>query len=45
MNNMRTVRRATPVTPNVVAEAVIDLDAIANNVRVLSEAENRPNRL
>ena len=34
---MHTVPLTTPLTPNVTAEAVIDLDAIANNVRVLSD--------
>src|SRR6201993_180998 len=33
---MHTVPLTTPLTPNVNAEAVIDLDAIAHNVRVLS---------
>ena len=34
---MHTVPLSTSLTPPVVAEAVIDLDAIANNVRVLRE--------
>ena len=34
---MHTVPLTTPLAANVIAEAVIDLDAIANNVRVLSD--------
>jgi alanine racemase len=34
---MHTVPLTTPLTPNLMAEAVIDLDAIANNVRVLRD--------
>jgi alanine racemase len=34
---MHTVPLTTPLAPNITAEAVIDLDAIANNVRVLSD--------
>jgi alanine racemase len=34
---MHTVPLTTPPAPNITAEAVIDLDAIANNVRVLSD--------
>ena len=34
---MHTVPLVTPLAPNTLAEAVIDLDAIANNVRVLSD--------
>jgi alanine racemase len=34
---MHTVPLTTPLAPNVTAEAVINLDAIANNVRVLSD--------
>jgi alanine racemase len=34
---MHTVPLTTQVTPNAVAEAVIDLDAIANNIRVLRD--------
>ena len=34
---MHTVPLTTPLTANVNAEAVIDLDAIANNVRVLRD--------
>ena len=37
VNSIHTVPLTTPVTPNVVAEAVIDLDAIANNIRVLRD--------
>ena len=35
--SMQTVPQMSPLTPNVVAEAVIDLDAIADNVRVLRD--------
>ena len=34
---MHTVPLTTPLAANVIAEAVIDLDAIANNVRLLSD--------
>src|SRR6201993_1321651 len=34
---MHTVPLTTPLTPNITAEAVIDLDAIASNVRVLTD--------
>jgi alanine racemase len=34
---MHTVPLTTPLTPNVTAEAVINLDAIAHNVRLLSD--------
>jgi alanine racemase len=37
VNSIHTVPLTTPVTPNVVAEAVIDLDAIANNIHVLRD--------
>jgi len=37
VKSMHTVPLSTSLTPQVVAEAVIDLDAIANNVRVLRE--------
>jgi alanine racemase len=34
---MHTIPLATSLTPNTTAEAVVDLDAIANNVRILGE--------